>query len=314
MNIVLMEGLGVDKAFLDEQAAKLEKMGHTFTVYEKSTDVSVQKERGKDADVIILANMPLKGEVIQACKKLKFIDVAFTGVDHIGMEEARSRDIAVSNASGYATQAVAELCISFMIQLLRKVKQTEIRCREGGTKEGLIGNLLRGKTVGIVGAGAIGSGVASLCKAFGCHVIVSSRRKAVDTNIFDEQVTIEDLLKRSDIVSLHCPLTEDTKNLIGKKELTLMKKNAILINTARGAVVNSADLSEALRNGTIAGAASDVFETEPPLDLEHPLLHCPNIIVTPHIAFASVESMKLRAEIAFDNLYSWLNGEQKNKV
>ena len=145
-------------------------------------------------------------------------------------------------------------------------------------------------------------------------MIVSSRRKAVDTNIFDEQVTIEDLLKRSDIVSLHCPLTEDTKNLIGKKELTLMKKNAILINTARGAVVNSADLSEALRNGTIAGAASDVFETEPPLDLEHPLLHCPNIIVTPHIAFASVESMKLRAEIVFDNLYSWLNGEQKNKV
>ncbi len=314
MNIVLLEGLGVDKDFLDRQEAKLEGMGHTFLSYEKNMDISVQIARSKDADVLMLANMPLKEEVIKECRNLKFIDVAFTGVDHIGMKEVRSRKIEVSNASGYATQAVAELCISFMIQLLRKVKQTEERCREGGTKEGLVGNLLSGKTVGIVGAGAIGSKTARLCKAFGCHVIVSSRRASVNKEVFDEKAELEDLLKRSDVVSLHCPLTEETQNLIGKEQLACMKKRAILINTARGSVVDSRALAEALEEGRIAGAACDVFEQEPPLDQQHPLLHCPNIILTPHIAFASEESMMLRAEIVFDNLYSWLNGEQKNKI
>lgn len=314
MNIVLLEGLGVDKDFLDRQAVKLEEMGHTFISYEKNMDISVQIARSKDADVLMLANMPLKEEVIKECRNLKFIDVAFTGVDHIGMKEVRKRNIAVSNASGYATQAVAELCISFMIQLLRKVKQTEERCREGGTKDGLVGNLLSGKTVGIVGAGAIGSRTARLCKAFGCHVIVSSRRESVNTEVFDEKAELEDLLKRSDIVSLHCPLTEETQNLIGKQQLGCMKKSGILINTARGSVVDSHALAEALEEGRIAGAACDVFEQEPPLEQQHPLLHCPNIILTPHIAFASEESMRLRAEIVFDNLYSWLNGEQKNKI
>ncbi len=314
MNIVLLEGLGVDKDFLDSQAVKLKRMGHTFISYEKNMDISVQITRSKNADVLMLANMPLKEEVIKECRDLKFIDVAFTGVDHIGMKEVRRRNIAVSNASGYATQAVAELCISFMIQLLRKVKQTEERCREGGTKDGLVGKLLSGKTVGIVGAGAIGSRTARLCKAFGCHVIVSSRRTSVNTEVFDEKAELEDLLKRSDIVSLHCPLTDETQNLIGKKQLACMKKSGILINTARGAVVDSHALAEALEEGRIAGAACDVFEQEPPLDQQHPLLHCPNIILTPHIAFSSEESMMLRADIVFDNLYSWLNGEQKNKI
>jgi len=136
----------------------------------------------------------------------------------------------------------------------------------------------------------------------------------VNKEVFDEKAELEDLLKRSDVVSLHCPLTEETQNLIGKEQLACMKKRAILINTARGSVVDSRALAEALEEGRIAGAACDVFEQEPPLDQQHPLLHCPNIILTPHIAFASEESMMLRAEIVFDNLYSWLNGEQKNKI
>lgn len=288
MKIVLLEGLGV-------------------------SDPVIQAERSRDADVIMLANMPLAPSVLEEAKSLKFIDVAFTGVNHIPMAEAKKRGIAVSNASGYATQAVAELCIRFMIQLLRNVNKTEERCRNGGTKEGLVGRLLWGKTVGIVGAGAIGKRVAALCKAFGCTVLAYNKSTVSDPAI-DEQVSLEVLLNRADIVSLHCPLTADTKGMIGREQLALLKKSALLINTARGGVLDAVALAEALENGSIAGAACDVFETEPPLTADHPLLHCPNTIVTPHIAFASVESMEQRADIVFNNLYAWLDGKQIHAV
>ena len=313
MKIVLLEGLGVSDQVIERHARRLEDMGHTFVAYPKNTDPQVQVEQSLDADVIMLANMPLAPAVLEQAKALKFIYVAFTGVDHIPMEEAKRRGIAVSNASGYATQAVAELCISFMIQLLRNVGKTEDRCRSGGTKDGLVGNLLCGRTVGIVGAGAIGKKVAALCKAFGCTVLAYNR-SAVSDPAIDEQVPLDELLQRADVVSLHCPLTADTKGMIGREQLSLMKKSAILINTARGGVLDSAALAEALTKGGIAGAACDVFETEPPLPADHPLLHCPNTIVTPHIAFASVESMEQRADIVFNNLYSWLEGKQRNAV
>ena len=313
MKIVLLEGLGVSEEIIRKQTKKLNEMGHEFVVYEKNTDPRVQAERCEDADIIMLANMPLSREAIERASHLQYIDVAFTGVDHIPMDEAGKRGIAVSNASGYATQAVAELCISFMIQLLRNVKQTEQRCREGGTKDGLIGNLLCGKTVGIIGAGAIGKRTAELCKAFGCKVIAYSRSR-VEHPAIDRQVTLEELLKDADIVSLHCPLTEETRGMIGEEQLQMMKKTAVLINTARGPVADSEALAKALTEGRIAGAACDVFETEPPLDAEHPLLHTPNTIVTPHIAFASEESMEQRADIVFENLYAWLEGKQLNKV
>ena len=313
MKIVLLEGLGVSDAVIDRHARRLEEMGHSFAAYPKNADVQVQIERSRDADVLMLANMPLAAQVLEEAKSLKFIDVAFTGVDHIPVAEAKRRGIAVSNASGYATQAVAELCISFMIHLLRNVDRTQERCRSGGTKDGLVGNLLCGKTVGIVGAGAIGKRVAALCRAFGCSVLAFSR-SAVSDPAIDAQVSLDELLQRADIVSLHCPLTEQTRGMIGRDQLAQMQRHAILINTARGGVVDSVALAEALERGEIAGAACDVFETEPPLPTDHPLLHSPNTIVTPHIAFASVESMEQRAEIVFDNLYAWLEGRQINAV
>ncbi len=313
MKIVLLEGLGVSDAVIDRHARRLEEMGHSFAAYPKNADVQVQIERSRDADVLMLANMPLAAQVLEEAKSLKFIDVAFTGVDHIPVAEAKRRGIAVSNASGYATQAVAELCISFMIHLLRNVDRTQERCRSGGTKDGLVGNLLCCKTVGIVGAGAIGKRVAALCRAFGCSVLAFSR-SAVSDPAIDAQVSLDELLQRADIVSLHCPLTEQTRGMIGREQLAQMQRHAILINTARGGVVDSVALAEALERGEIAGAACDVFETEPPLPTDHPLLHSPNTIVTPHIAFASVESMEQRAEIVFDNLYAWLEGRQINAV
>lgn len=313
MKIVLLEGLGVSEQLIQKHAQKLEQLGHTFYAYEKNADPTVQLERSRDADVVMLANMPLDVSVIHESQTLKFINVAFTGVDHIPVKEAKQKGIAISNASGYATQAVAELALSFMIQLLRNVEKTEQSCRKGGTKDGLVGHLLCGKTVGIIGAGAIGKKTAALCKAFGCNVIAYSR-SAVSDSAISKQVSLEELLRCADIVTLHCPLTPETKDLIGEKELAMMKTSAMLINTARGGVVNAEALSKALKSGAIAGAACDVFEVEPPLPQDHPLLHSPNTIVTPHIAFASVESLEQRAEIVFENLYAWLDGKQLNSI
>lgn len=313
MNIVLLEDLGCSTGLTHENAEKLRRMGHKFTAFSKTSDLSTLKEELKDADAIILANMPLAAEALAAAPNVKFIDVAFTGVDHIPMREARDRGIAVSNASGYADDAVAELCISFMIQMLRETREAEKKTRLGLTKAGLAGHLVRGKTVGIIGAGAIGKRVAALCKALGAKVIAHNRKEVHDPDI-DANATLDELLETADIVTLHCPLTAETRGMIGAKELAKMKKSAVLINTARGQVVDNTALAQALNNGTIAAAACDVFDMEPPLPLDYPLLHSKNTIVTPHIAFYSQESLEERAKIAFDNLYAWLDGKQINKA
>ncbi len=313
MRIVLLENLGCSPELVEENAARLRALGHEFTACQRTTDMARLKAETGDADVLMLANMPLPAEVLAQAPDVKFIDVAFTGVDHIPVADARSRGIAISNASGYADESVAELCISFMIQLLRHLPEAERRCREGGTKAGLGANLLQGKTVGLVGAGAIGKRLAALCKAFGCTVLAHNRRPVSDPAI-DESVSLDELLRRADIVSLHCPLTPETRGMIGAPELAKMKKSAFLINTARGPVVDNAALAAALDAGDIAGAACDVFDMEPPLPADYPLLRCKNAIVTPHLAFYSQESLEERAKIAFANLFAWLEGRQINKI
>ncbi|MDF2886203.1 MAG: D-isomer specific 2-hydroxyacid dehydrogenase NAD-binding protein [Lacrimispora sp.] len=314
MNIVLLESLGIPDILLNEYAKPLIDAGHSFTAFEKNTDTKVQIEQAKNADVIMVANMPLSGEVIDACKNLKFIDVAFTGVDHVDLATARKNTISISNAAGYSTEAVAELTLCLMLSLLRNVIQTDTRCREGKTKDGLVGCELMGKTIGIIGAGAIGSRTAELCKAFGCRVLGYKRTITGSEPDFMEFVSLEELLSNSDIVSLHCPLNEDSRHLINRDTIAKMKQGAYIINAARGPVVDSAALAEALNSGYLAGAGIDVFENEPPIDTSHPLLNCKNTIVTPHIAFASAESMKLRAQIVFENLRKWMEGDQINKI
>ena len=315
MKIVLLESLGIPAELLKSYADKLEAKGHTFAAYEKNTDAQVQIDRAKDADVIMIANMPLKGEVIRACKNLTFINVAFTGVDHVDLAAAKEMGVKVSNASGYSTQSVAELALGMMLSLLRNVPQVEERCRAGKTKDGLVGTELRGKTVGIVGAGAIGQNTGRLCKAFGCKVIAYNHRpKQAAEGTIDEFVDLDTLTRESDIISLNCPLNDSTRGMFDFGRIAMMKKTAILINVARGPVVDSRALADALNEGRIAGAGIDVFETEPPLDVNHPLLHTPNTIVTPHVAFASKESMALRAQIVFDSLDSFLAGKQVNVI
>ena len=315
MKIVLLESLGIPAELLKSYADKLEAKGHTFAAYEKNTDAQVQIDRAKDADVIMIANMPLKGEVIRACKNLKFINVAFTGVDHVDLAAAKEMGVKVSNASGYSTQSVAELALGMALSLSRNLTAVEERCRQGKTKDGLVGTELRGKTVGIVGAGAIGQNTGRLCKAFGCKVIAYNHRpKQAAEGTIDEFVDLDTLTRESDIISLNCPLNDSTRGMFDFGRIAMMKKNAILINVARGPVVDSRALADALNEGRIAGAGIDVFETEPPLDVNHPLLHTPNTIVTPHVAFASKESMALRAQIVFDSLDSFLAGKQVNVI
>ncbi|WP_333652511.1 2-hydroxyacid dehydrogenase [Lacrimispora sp.] len=314
MNIVLLESLGIPDSLLNECAKPLIEAGHSFTAYPKSTDPNVQIQQAAEADVIMIANMPLSGQVISACEHLKFIDIAFTGVDHVDLEAAKAKGIKVSNAAGYSTEAVAELTLCMMLSLLRNVPQVEARCREGKTKDGLVGCELMGKTVGIIGAGTIGTRVGKLCDAFGCKVLGYKRGLTGNEPSFMEFVTLDELLSRSHIVSLHCPLTEDTRHLINKDTIAKMKKGAYLINAARGPVVDSQALANALNEEYLSGAGIDVFETEPPLDTSHPLLHSKNTLVTPHVAFSSAESMETRARIVFDNISKWLEGRQTNVI
>lgn len=314
MKIVLLESLGVKKEVLDGYAGALEDAGHEFRAYERDLDTEVQIQRAKDADVIMIANMPLKGEVIRACGNLKFINIAFTGVDHVDLEAAKEKNAAVSNASGYSNEAVAELVLGLTLSLLRNVVLVDARCREGGTKDGLVGRELAGKTVGIIGTGAIGSRAAELFHGFGCEILAYDLYPKRDAPEYLKYVEMDELLGNADIVTLHCPLTAESKGLINEGTIAKMKKGVLLINASRGPVVDSEALARALHDKRVGGAGIDVFETEPPLNISHPLLHTPNTIVTPHIAFASEESMELRAAIVFENLKLWMRGEQRNII
>lgn len=314
MHVAIMESLGISP----EELAGLEQpfagKGVTFSHFDRTADPEKLVQEAKDADVMILANMPMSGEVLRRCEKLRFIDVAFTGVDHLGLDAAREKGIAVSNASGYSNEAVAELTVGTVLSLARNLRQTEERCRTGGTKDGLVGWEIRGKTLGIIGLGRIGTRTAELFHAFGAEILAASRTRHAGAPDYIRQVSVDELLEKADIVALHCPLNDSTRGLIDSQALAKMKPTAILVNMARGPVVVSRDLAEALKNGVIAGAAVDVFDKEPPLGTTEPLLTAPNCLLTPHIAFATRQSMRLRAEIVFDNLAKWMDGNQINVI
>ena len=217
MKIVLLESLGISQELLDSYVKPLTEKGYEFAAYERNDDVAVQIEESKDADILIIANMPLKAEVINACPNLKYIDVAFTGVDHVALDAAKARGIKVSNASGYSTVAVAELTIAMILDLLRRVPQVDAACRAGGTKAGLVGNELEGKTVGLIGTGHIGHRVAELVHAFGAKVIAYNGFSHKEDTELIKYLPLKELMAQADIVSLHCPVTEQSKGMITQK-------------------------------------------------------------------------------------------------
>lgn len=315
MNIVMLEPLDVPRAYLDDLLAPLIKQGHQVVVCHEALTDAQKQERVADAQALIIANGKLGEELLSHARQLQYISVAFTGTDHLDKKACERRGIKVSNASGYSTLDVAELTIALTISLLRSILPADARVRAQQIKAGLPANRLHGKTVGIIGTGAIGLRAAELFRAFGCELLATSRTEHSQAKALGmKYVPLDVLLRESDIVSLHTPLTEETRHLIGEDQLAMMKKTAVLINCARGAVVDTAALAKALNAGDIAGAAFDVFENEPPIAADHPLLHARNALLTPHIAFYTKESMKDRAVVAIDNVTQWLDGKHVRPV
>jgi D-3-phosphoglycerate dehydrogenase len=314
MNIAIMESLGVGEDELKKLEAPFIDKGCVFSQYQRTSDAAKLAGELKDVDAAIIANMPFGNDVLRSANKLRFLDVAFTGVDHVGLDAAREKGIAVSNAAGYSNEAVAELALGMTIALYRRLPEAGKRARNGGTKDGLRGKEIKGRTVGIIGTGKIGSLTADLFHALGASVLANNRTIHKGAPSWLNQVSFDELMAHSDIVILHCPLNDASRGMINKEKLALMKKSALLINVARGPIVVAKDLADALNQGLIAGAASDVFDAEPPLPAAEPLLKAKNMILTPHLGFATEEAMTLRAGIVFDNLKAWMEGKQQNKI
>lgn len=316
MKIVVLESLAISDEKFNILSKPLVDSGHELVLYDDGKlDDETLKTRIKDADIIVIANTPLSGEVIDAAEKLKYISVAFTGFNHIDLEKCKEKDIKVSNAAGYSTNSVAEITFGLIISLLRNIVPLEKVVRDGGTKNGYRQIDLKGKTLGVLGTGDIGGAVAELGLAFGCKVIAYNRSEKPDLiSKGVEYKSLDEVLKTSDIVTLHTPLTDETKHLIDKDKLALMKASSFLINTAVGPIVDNNALAEALHNGTIAGAGLDRVDMEPPIPADYPILDAPNVVLLPHIGFATEEAMVRRAEITFENIVKWEKGEQENIV
>lgn len=314
MKIVLMEPLGVPAEKIAEMAKSLQSQGHEFVAYDKiASDEMEMIERAKEADVLMIANHPLSAAVIDAADRLKMISVAFVGVDHVALDRCREREIVISNAAGYCDDAVAELALGMSLNLLRNGREADQATRDGKTRVGLIGNELAGKTVGIIGTGAIGLRTAELFKAFRCNLIGYSRSERDEAKALGlTYKSLIEVMEESDIVSVHTPLTGATKGMINRDLINRMKPDALLINVARGPIVDNQALADALNAGLIRGAGIDVFDTEPPLPAEEPLHHAKNVWLAPHVAFATQESIERRAQITFDNVAMWMAGTPQN--
>ena len=276
MKIVAVEPIGISEERAANIALDLAARGHEFVCYrDRKEDAATLIERMKDAEEVIVSNIKVGSDILSQCPKLKKLNVAFTGLDHIDLAYCREHGIEVVNASGYATEGVAELAIGLMLDVYRR----------------------------IVGTGAIGRRTAQLLQCFGCEVVAWSRTQ------YDEvkaqgiaYLPLEELMKTSDIISLHVPLTAETHHLISRELLEMCKSTAILITTARGNVVDIDALADLLCQGKLAGAGIDVFEKEPPLPADHTLLRVPNCVLVPHVGYATREAFDDRIDIVLSHI------------
>jgi glycerate dehydrogenase len=258
--------------------------------------------------------------MIESLPRLRLICATATGVDNIDTVAARGRGIAVANVRGYATETVPEHVFAMMLALRRSLLRYHSAARNGRWAAAPVFCLhdypiadLAGATLGIVGSGSLGSALARLAECFGMRVMLAERRGVAGTR--PGRAAFEQVLHEADVLSLHLPLTPETRHLIGRSELAAMKAGAILINTARGALVDPAALIEALKSGHLGGAGIDVLETEPP-PLDHPLLatDLPNLLVTPHVAWASRQAQQKLADEVIANIAAFQRGENRNRV
>ena len=273
-------------------------------------------ERIRDAEVVIAGRYGFSGESIRQARKLRMIALWQTGYDNVDLEAATERGIVVSNVHAYAFDTVAEFVFALALNLLRKVDKADMNLRRGLFDWRLyVGEELMGKTIGIIGLGSIGRRVAQLAHGLSMKVLAvtahPSPERAKELGV--RFVGLDTLLAESDIVSLHVPLTPETEHMIGEKELAMMKPTAILINTARGKIVDERALVKALNEKRIAGAGLDVFEKEP-LPMDSPLLGLDNVVLTPHIAFLTRESIDECTRVTVENVEAFVRGRPQNVV
>ena len=305
MKIVLIEPLGIKDELLLDFKLKIEGLNHEFKYYDsKPKDDDDLINRIKDQDIIMLANYPISLEVLKTNPNVKYIAVAFTGLDHIPLDYCIENNVKVTNCSGYSTTSVSEQVIGMTLSLYRFLHLNHSVTLNSNTSAIYgPGDEIKGKTVGIIGMGNIGLETAKLYKAFGANIIYYSRTKK---DIEYDYVELDYLLKNSDIISLHIPSNNDTYHLLNKEKLDLINKNAVLINTARGKVIDNEYLAKLLNEDKIKGAAIDVFDYEPPLKNDYPLINAKNILLTPHTAFLTKEALIRRADIEFKNVLNYL--------
>ena len=277
-------------------------------------------ERARDAEVVITNKVPLDAAVIARLTRLRLIAVAATGVDHVDLDAARGRGVAVCNVAGYAGVSVPEHVFALMLALRRNLQGYAQAATDGRWSASPVFCLhdfpicdLHGSVLGIVGGGGLGQAVAQLARAFGMRVLLAERRAAKTSRA--GRTDFDAVLREADVLSLHVPLTCETRHLIGARELGLMKHSALLINTARGGVVDEGALLAALTAGRLGGAALDVLDGEPPR-ADHPLLtaRLPNLLITPHVAWASRGAQQRLADEIVANIAAYARGERRNRV
>ena len=317
MRIVVLDGHTLSPGDLSWKA--FESLGD-LVIWKRTPPESVS-ERAQDADILLTNKTELSAETLEALAPgLKYIGVLATGVNVVDLDAANRLGIPVTNVPAYGLDAVAQSVMALILELANRVGDHARAVRENRWSEcedfcfwdaPLIS--LSGKTLGLVGFGGIAQRVSQIAMAFGMKIRIAVRSTPPLLPEEIEIVSLERLTRESDIVSLHCPLTPETENMVNAEFLSRMKKTAFLINTARGAIVDETALDAALRNGTIAGAGLDVLSKEPP-EADHPLYFAPNCFITPHIAWAARSARKRLMEIAVENIVCWKAGKPQNRV
>ena len=318
MKLVILDGYAENPGDLSWDG--LSKLVDEYTVYDITAPEDIIK-RSLDADILVTNKTPVTMQTIEKLPKLKFIAVLATGFNVVDCKAARERGIPVSNIPAYSTDSVAQLVFGFMLEFSNRVALHSESVKNGDWEKSehfcylkAPISLLSGKTLGIVGFGRIGFAVAEIANAFKMRVLAFSPH----TNTYNgfgtvEFCSLERLITESDFISLHCPLTESTSGMVNKAFLEKMKRSAYLINTSRGGVVNEQDLAAALENGTIAGAGLDVLSAEPPKG-GNVLIGAKNCLITPHIAWASLEARTKLLNIFLENVESFVKGTPVNVV
>ena len=315
MNICILDAYTTNPGDLNWDA--LQSLGN-LRVYQK-TAASEVYERARDAEILLTNKVVLDRKMIESLPRLQYIGVLATGYNVVDLQAARERGIPVCNVPAYCTRAVAQLVFALLLELTNHVQKHSESVRAGdwaSSDHFCYWNFplveLENKTMGIFGYGNIGKAVADIALAMGMNVLVSSRTPK-DLPQGCKWVPQEVLFAESDVISLHCPLTEETKELVNADLLSKMKRNAFLINTARGGVIHEKDLAQALNEGRISGAGLDVLSTEPP-KADNPLLSAKNCIITPHIAWATAEARSRLIATVTQNVKDFLDGHPNNVV